>query len=175
VTKRPIGVWVSLALVVLLLCFWLGDKAGVRVAYARISAQRQTMGSLTPAEHARLSPQLMAFTTIAWLRFADASDTEKLRRTLAFEVSELEKLMHKPEMQDLDSVVKLNLGVAYVKLAIVEARANDASGSQGHVRLAQDLFRSLGWQDYSEETLKVVAQKELDRWALSPHPSGARK
>ncbi len=32
------------------------------------------------------------------------------------------------------------------------------------MRSAQTLFQSLGWQDYSEETLRAVAKRELDKW-----------
>jgi hypothetical protein len=42
------------------------------------------------------------------LRSAEGSDTERLRRRLALEVSEQKKWKPKPERQDLSSVMKPN-------------------------------------------------------------------
>ena len=168
VIKRPIGVWFSLALLILVSCCWLGYAAGVRFASARVRRQQETTGP-------RLSPELATLPFMRLLRMASTSNPEKLRSSLLFETGRLEALVQEPKMQDVASVVNLDLAMDYVELAIVEERANNQSEARAHMQSGQNLFRSLGWQDDSEDTLRGVAQRELDRWTVPSHSGGARK
>lgn len=61
----------------------------------------------------------------------------------------------------------LNLGLTYAQLATLEERTNPAE-SRKYMDLAQDLFRSLGWRDCSEDALKDAAQKQYEIWNSKP-------
>ncbi len=164
--KRPIGAWSGVALLTLILSLWLGYKGGTGIAHARNSAQQRTMGSLSAAERAHLKAVLQALSRVQTLRFAAAHDLEKLRSNLLFEIENLENLRAQPDMQGVRPVVDLYLGIAYANLAILEERANNTSRAREYIQLAQEVFRSLGWQDYSEEALRAVAQREIDKWTF---------
>jgi hypothetical protein len=58
----------------------------------------------------------------------------------------------------------MNLALADVVAAIAEERRNNKDRAADDIRSAQALYRSLGWRDYSEETLKVLAQREFEKW-----------
>ncbi len=168
VIRRPIGVWFSLALLILGLCSWLGYMAGVRVAHAYVRRQQENAA-------ARFGPELLTSTLIRILRLGSVSNAEELRSALLFETGKLETFVQEPKMQEVSSVLKLDLAIAYVELAIVEERANNKSQARAHMQSGQSLFRSLGWQDDSEDTLRGVAQKELDRWTMTSSPSGTQR
>jgi hypothetical protein len=99
------------------------------------------------------------------LRFLASFGTEKVRSNLLFQIGKLETLRAQPEIQDVRPAADLNLGVLYAQLAMVEERANNEGRARGYMELARGLFRSLGWQDCSDGTLKAVAQREFDKWA----------
>ena len=50
---------------------------------------------------------------------------------------------------------------------MAEQQNNNEELAKKYTSSAQALFKSLGWQDYSEETLKVVAKRESEKWG---HP-----
>ncbi len=62
----------------------------------------------------------------------------------------------------------MNLGLAHVVAAIVDEQSKNRERAASHMRSAQSLYQSLGWQDYSEDTLRAVAERELDLWRLKP-------
>ena len=171
--RRPIGVWFSLALLILILSSWLGYEAGVGIAHVRNRAKLRTMGSLSASERTHIQAVLSAldamqelrFLTLFGTKFLTSFGTEKVRSLLLFQIGKLEALRARPEIQDVRPAADLDLGVFYTQLAMVEERANNSSEAREHMELAQSLFRSLGWQDCSEGTLKAVAQREFDKWA----------
>jgi hypothetical protein len=166
--RRPIGVWFSLALLILILGGWLGYEAGIGIARVRNRAKLRTMGSLSAGERAHLESVLPRLSSMSMLRFAAIFGAEKVRSTLLFQIGKLESLRSQSDLQEVRAVADLDLGVFYAQLAMVEERANNASKAREYMELARGLFRSLGWQDCSEGTLKAVAQREFDKWASKP-------
>ncbi len=165
VPKRPIGVWFSIALLLLLLSGWFGYIAGTAAARTRSRAQEQhTVSRLDPATRTRLNSTLSTLSAIEMFRLSTAlpshSSAEDLRRA-AIKINSLDR---RADVTELQPVVSLNLGIAYVEIAIAEERDNPAE-SRNYMNLAQDLFRSLGWHDCSEDTLKAVAQ---DQYKIRP-------
>ena len=126
------------------------------------------MGSYSAPERRHIQAALSALGTMQELRFLTSFGTEKVRSNLLFQIGKLENLRSQPEIQDVRPVADLDLGVFYAQLAIAEEQANNSSKAHEYMELAQGLFRSLGWQDYSERTLKAVAQREFDKWASKP-------
>ncbi len=64
-------------------------------------------------------------------------------------------------------VLDMNLALANVVAAIVEEQvSNNKDRETNYMGSAQSLYKSLGWRDYSEDTLRALAQRELDKWKL---------
>jgi len=166
--RRPIGVWFSAALLLLILSASVGYEAGVRIAHVRNRAKMETMGSLTAPERAHIQAVLSALEAMQQLRFLTSFGTEKVRSNLLFQIEKLETLRAQSEVQDLRPVADLDLGVFYAQLAMVQERANNTVKAREYMELARGLFRSLGWRDCSEGTLKAVAQRDFDKWASKP-------
>ena len=167
VPKRPIGVWFSIALLLLLLGGWLGYIAGIAAARARFRAQEQhTMSRLDSVTRTRLNSTLSALSVIEMFRVTahtPQGSSEDVRRATI----KIQSLGRLADATDLQPVVSLNQGIAYVNIAIAEERDNPAE-SRKYMNLAQDLFRSLGWRDCSEDTLKAAAQDQYKIRAPKP-------
>ena len=92
VIKRPIGVWFSLALLILVSCCWLGYAAGIRLAHAQVRRQQESTV-------ARFGPELLTSSLMRLLRMGSASNAEEHRKALLFETGKLETFLHEPKMQ----------------------------------------------------------------------------
>jgi len=68
-------------------------------------------------------------------------------------------------------VIDIYLGLAYVDASMAEEQVKNKELATKYMNSAQSLFRSLGWRDYSEEKLKMVARRELDRWNVQSQTS----
>lgn len=164
--RGPIGVWFSVALTIFVLSVWMGSKLGTEFAVYQYRRQQQEQGTLSAAERARVNLVLSELESIQTLRtYALATrDDKKLNKTcLLDEISELENLEHKADAQQMRPAVNLDLGLAYVDASMAEQQDNNRELAAGYMKSAQSLFQSLGWHDYSEETLRHVAKAELDR------------
>ncbi len=85
-----------------------------------------------------------------------------IKRVCVNEISGLEDLEHKADAQRIRAVVNVDLGLAYVDASMAEQQDNNEELAGGYMKSAQSLFQSLGWHDYSEDTLRHVAKAELD-------------
>lgn len=168
---RRFGVWFSVALLILALSAWRGYVLGARVAVSRYrSAQRRGLGSLTSAEHAHLENVLDELESIGFFRltFLASTNDDKLKQGLSERVSQFEDFGQGLKTAEAKPVFTMNLGLAQVVAAIVDEQSKNRERAASHMRSAQSLYQSLGWQDYSEDTLRAVAERELDLWRLKP-------
>jgi hypothetical protein len=164
---RRIGVWFSLALAILVFSAWLGSKLGARVAVYRYrSAQSRSLGTLSASEHAHLESVLDELQSIAFLRltFLITLNDDKPKITIPEQLGKIDAFRGKVNTAEAKPVMDMNLALADVVAAIAEERRNNKDRAADDIRSAQALYRSLGWRDYSEETLKVLAQRELEKW-----------
>ena len=97
-----------------------------------------------------------------------AKDEELKKKHLRIHIRELDGLRKKSNTQEITPVIDLNLGLAYVYAAIAAEQDNNQEQAIQYMKSAQALFQSLGWQDYSEDTLRVVARREVDWWNRKP-------
>jgi hypothetical protein len=171
VKDERIGVWFSLALAILLLSAWLGSKLGARVAVYRYrSAQSRSIGTLSGPEHAHLESVLDELETIGFFRinFLISPNDDKLKKTLPEQLGNIDAYRRKVKTAEAKPVIDMNLALADVVAAIAEEQGNNKDRTANYMRSAQSLYQSLGWRDYSEGTLKALAQRELDKWKLAP-------
>jgi len=169
--KRPIGVWFSVALVILVSGAWVGSKSGSKIAQYWVNRQQQEQGTLRGPQWAQVDSVLTQLYAIQLLQlFAGISqnDKELRQKYLLNEVGGLEDLRRRTDAQEIRPVVDLYLGIAYVDAAMAEEQDNDKQRATKHMDSAKTLFQSLGWRDYSEETLRMVARLDLDKWKLPP-------
>jgi hypothetical protein len=175
---RRFGVWFSVALLILALSGGLGSVLGARLAIYRYRlAQRRSLGSLTSAEHVHLENVLDELEAIGFFRItllASIND-DKLKQGLSERVSQFEDFGQGLKTTEAKAVFIMNLGLANVVAAIVDEQSNNRERAASHMGSAQSLYQSLGWHDYSEDTLRAVAERELDHWRLKPQsPEGAK-
>ncbi len=178
VKDKRIGVWFSLALAILVLSAWLGSKLGAKVAVYRYrSAQSRSIGTLSAPEHAHLESVLDELETIGFFRinFLISPNDDKLKKTLPEQLGNIDTYRRKVKTAEAKPVIDMNLALADVVAAIVEEQNNNKGGAANYMRSAQSLYQSLGWQDYSENTLRHLAQRELDKWKLDPQIRGHAK
>jgi hypothetical protein len=164
-----IGVWFILALTILVLSALLGGKVGEKVALYRYrSAQNRSLGNLSAPEHAHLELVLDELQAIGIFR-ADiliSPNNEKLRPTFPDQLARFEAFGEKVKTAEAKPVRDLNLALSDVVTAIVEEQSNNKDRAANYMRSAQSLYQTLGWRDYSENTLRAMAQRELDKWKL---------
>jgi hypothetical protein len=169
--KGPIGVWFSVALVIFVSSAWIGSKAGSRYAQHWENRQRQKQGTLHGPEWARVDSVLSQLDAVQLLHFlAGISQNDKKlgQKYLLSEIGGLEELRRRPDTQEIRPVVDLYLGLAYVDEAMTEERDNNKPRAIKYMSSAQTLFQSLGWRDYSEETLRSVSRRDLNKWKGQP-------
>jgi hypothetical protein len=162
-----IGVWFSLTLAILLLSAWLGSTLGGRVAVYRYrSAQSRSLGTLSAPEHAHLESVLDEMQSIGFLRltFLITLTDNKPAVPLPEQLGKIDDFRRKVNTAEAKPVMDMNLALADVVAAIAEERRSNKDRAANDLRSAQALYRSLGWRDYSEERLKALAQRELDKW-----------
>jgi hypothetical protein len=169
--KRPIGVWFSVALVILVSGAWVGSKIGSKIAQYWDSRQRQKQATLHGPQWAQVDSvqaQLYAVQLLQLLAGVGQNDKKLGQKYLLNEIGGLEDLRRRPDAQEIRPVVDLYLGLTYVDAAMAEEQDNDKERATKHMDSAQTLFQSLGWRDYSEETLRMVARRDLNKWRLQP-------
>jgi hypothetical protein len=168
--RGPFGVWFSLALAILVLGVWVGWKLGARIAAYSYRSRQQKIGTLSTTQRRHIesvSSDLSAAQAVQLLYVAVAFHDKKLgKEYLSAQIAGLEARRHQSDAPEIRPVLDLDLGLAYVDAAMAEERDNNKELAAQHMKSAQALFQSLGWQDYSEETLRAVAQREIDRWSV---------
>lgn len=163
--KGPFGVWFSVALGVLVLSLWLGSMLGSSVARYWYGHHQEERGKLSAPEQVRVESELAELSALQTLRLlaslppktGNSSDKNLLNAIEGFE-----KLRGRSKTPEINPVIDLELGLANVRGAMAERQNNNEEMAKKLMQSAQLLFKSLGWQDYSEETLKVIAEREFE-------------
>jgi hypothetical protein len=169
--KGPIGVWFSVALVILVSSAWVGSKAGSKIAQLWESHQRQKQGMVRGPNWAHVEStlsELNAIHTLQLYAFATHDNRNAAKKYVLNEIRGLETLKRRSGAGEIGPVIDIYPGLAFVYAAMAEEQDNNKELATKYMNSAQTLFRSLGWRDYSQETLKVVAERELDRWIGHP-------
>jgi hypothetical protein len=169
--KRPLGAWFSVALVILVLGAWVGSKSGSKIAQYWDTRQRQKQGTLHGPGWAQVDSVLTQLYAVQLLQFfagIGQNDKKLGPKYLLNEIGGLEDLRRRPDAQEIRPIVDLYLGLAYVDAAMAEEQDNNRGRATKYMNSAQTLFQSLGWRDYSEETLRMVARRDLNKWKGQP-------
>jgi hypothetical protein len=164
---RRIGVWLSLALVVFALSAWAGSKIGTKVAVYRFySSQKKSSGALSASEHAHLELVLEELSTAGLLRlpFLLSPRDDKLKKILPDQVEDTERFRQRVKTVEAKSAVEMDLAFDNVITAMAEEQISGKEQAARYMESAQSLFQSLGWKDYSENTLREVVNRDLHRW-----------
>ncbi len=163
--RGPIGVWFSVAIAVLVLSLWLGSMLGSSVAHYRYGHHQQERGTLTGPEQIRVESELAELSAVqTLLLYASLAPQEGKPgdKNLLNAIEGLENLKRRSNTPEIKPVVDLELGLATVHVAMAEQQNNNEEMAKKYMQSAQLLFKSLGWQDYSEETLKAVAKRQFE-------------
>ncbi len=83
------------------------------------------------------------------------------------EIGRLAHLRRQSNSPEIKSLIDLRSGLAYVRAAVADGENNNEGQAAQNMQSAQILFESLGWLDYSGESLTAVAKREHDKWT---HP-----
>jgi hypothetical protein len=169
--KGPIGVWFSVALAIFLLSLWIGSHLGSTVAPYWYRHKQRVQISLYGPERAHLESVLSELTTVQMLQLfsaGNANDEELGKKYLLNDIEVLKNLERKSGLEEIKPAIDFNLGRAYVYAALAEEHAHNSEQATRYMKSAQNLFQSLGWSKYTEETLKTVARRELDQWKTQP-------
>ena len=173
--RKPIGVWSSIALVILCLGFWAGWKVGERIAVYAYKHRTPPPDSLSPSEAAQIDSALSELYQIQiFAAYSEISSGDsRLRKQPSPEtIRALEKLRKTGKVQELQPVVDLNLAYGYAAAAVGMEEDGNTQAASTYLRSAQPLFQSLGWKDYSDEALRSLGEEELATWR--PRPGEAR-
>jgi hypothetical protein len=174
---RIIGVWFSVALAILVSSGWVGSKLGARIAVSWYRYQQQKLATRGSGERAHLESMLSELDTIETLQFyavITQNDKNLRKKYLLNDIRTLEDI-RRQDLQEIKPVIDFNLAVAYVGAAMAEEQDNNKELATKYMNSAQTLFQSLGWHGYSEETLRILAQRELNKWSAPPHTKEHRK
>ena len=168
--REPVGVWFSIALIILVLgacAGWMLGSALARYSYRRHQEQQ---GPLSKLERARVDSELAVLSAVQTEMFHELFALEKSQpphKYLRDEIGRLENLKLRSDSPAIKSLIDLRQGLAYVRAAMADGENHDEVQAKQNMQSAQALFKSLGWLDYSDETLKAVAKRERDKWT---HP-----
>lgn len=162
--KGPLGVWFSIALVIFGLCAWAGFAMGSKYAGYRYRQRHADLEKSYSPERARLESDLSQFRSMDFLKYlvrATQTNSRAQEEYLHAQIAMLEKQAQQPDTQRIKDVIELNLGLAYVEEAMAEEQDGNKEQARRDMTSAQAIFISLGWKDYSEETLRTVARNEF--------------
>jgi hypothetical protein len=170
VNKGPIGVWSSIALVILVLGAFAGRVLGSAVARYSYRHHQEQQGTLSRSEQVHLDSELAELNAIQMEMLYELFALEKIKppdKVLLDEIMRLEDLDRRSNLPEIKPVIELRMGLAYVRASMTNEENHQEEQARQNMQSAQALFKSLGWLDYSDETLKAVAKGEHDGWT---HP-----
>jgi len=168
--RRPIGVWFSIALVILVLGAFAGWKPGSALARYSYRRHQEQQGTLSKPERARLESELAVLGAVQTEMLYEIFALEKNQpseKYLPDEIGRLARLRRQSNSPEIKSLIDLRSGLAYVRAAVADGENNNEGQAAQNMQSAQILFESLGWLDYSGESLTAVAKREHDKWT---HP-----
>jgi len=164
--ERPIGVWISAALVIFVMGGWIGTILGASTAdqwYRHYPFER---GTLSLAESIHLEKAVSELETLQMVRFLARTATrdKSVDGKYLHEIAGIEHLRQHLEQPELRPILDFNSGLAHVDAAIANENAGKPELAASQMKSAEAIFQSLGWQDCSEETLKAAAARDDRKW-----------
>ena len=114
----------------------------------------------------RLESELAELNAIQTEMLYDVFAFEKIKPSDKFlldEVGRLEDLNRRSNSPEIEPVIDLQLGLAYARAARTDEENYKQEQASQNMQSAQVLFKSLGWLDYSDQTLKAAAKREHDK------------
>jgi hypothetical protein len=169
--SSPIGVWFSVALVILIASFWAGTQLGKRAAVYWVRHKREQQEEAYGPDRVHLDRELDELSAVDFLRIFVVDDYGVKtfgEKPILGAVNDLQRVAQHPNPPDLKPLLDLELGLADLRAASVEEQNNKKDLAESYMKSAQSIFQSLGWQDTSEESLKNVMRIEFDRFDVPP-------
>jgi len=141
-------------LLLLPVCAYLGYSAGAKINYTYLRSKSfSSLGRQNSQELRHLGETAYAFElSQILLRSPEASFQQN--------ISIVQELRPKAP-HELWPIVDLRIAQDHAVIARLEQQANNPAEAARHHQLAQDLLRSLGWGDVSENLLNKMADKQL--------------
>ena len=176
--KGPIRVWFSVPLGIFLLSLWAGSLLGSAVARYWFKHKQQAQIKSDGPERAHLesvSSGLFEVQSLQLMAAINANDKKLGEKFLLNDIGALQDIERKSNLQEIKPAIDFNIGRAYVYAALIEEEAHNNEQASQYMKEAQPLFQSLGWSDYTEDTLKTMATRELDKWKLPPQTGESGK
>ena len=165
--RGSVGLWFSFALAIFLLSLWIGSMLGSSAAKYWYGNRQPGEGRLLGPERNRVESELADLSAVQTLQlFARIApnEVEPQDKLLSDEIKGLEQIKRRSNVQEVRSLVDFDLGLAYVDAAMQNGQDDHKELAKTYMQSAQVLFESLGWRDYSEGMLKIIASQELSRW-----------
>lgn len=160
--RKPIGVWFSIALLPLIGGAAVGWKAGKQLAVVWHHHQQQSVGSLPSIEREHIDSVTSALSEVTLLRLivaSTASDPSKQQTVRQYQIEALNRLRERTDLADIRPILDLNLAADEASLAQISRDPQQAAQSMQSARM---LVQSLGWEDSSDEALRLLAKAEAD-------------
>jgi hypothetical protein len=161
VKRGPIGVWFSVALVLLGLGAWGGFYLGSGLARFSYRRNQEGLQKTYSPERLRLESESIEFRSLEYVQVLvkTTQDNRKVEKEyLLAAIPAVEKHVQESTDGRIKPVIEFNLGLLYVEAAIAEQADGNKALAEKDMKSAQAIFQSLGWKDYTEETLRAFAQ-----------------
>lgn len=169
--KKPLGVWFSLVIVIFVLATCVGVYAGRFAAGRYFIHQQRALAKSNPEQATvnSIQDELSAISMISLMSQTKSRvdhDPNKDIESALHEVAAFKSLRTKTTHDEVRSVADMKLGFAYVHLAAAQEKMQKLDDAQASMKLAQDIFHSLGWHSYSELDLKTVDLQQYNTWGI---------
>lgn len=170
VQKKPIGVWFSVALALLIGGAWAGWKVGTEAA-VKWHLRTRFSGTVTgPEERAQFTSDTSLLGSIqmtAALRYALSCSPDARPKAIDGGIKVLRELRARHVGHKFMDAMELNLGFAYVAESVYQEERHEQTQAAEAMQSAESIFQSLGWNDVRPETLKSAATYEADPFRTS--------
>ena len=167
---KRLGVWISLALGIAVLSAWLGSVFGRGLATVWYHGYRQYPRNLPVAERKHLEAELDDLRTaqsLYLLSILRAANGAQRKPIPAQQIARLETLGQKTKTYEMRPLIDLQVGIACAMQAIEVEKNHGPEGADPYMKAAQSMVQSLGWPDYTADTLKAAAQSQTALWVSS--------
>jgi|SRR6267143_218362 len=169
--KGRIAVWFSVALAIFLFSLRVGSRLGSTVAGYWYRHKQQAQIRSGGPERAHLESMLSGLNDLQSLYFIaiiNANDKKLEAKSLLNEIGVLKDIERKSDLQEIKPAFDFYIGRAYVYAALIEKEAHNTEQASQYMKSGQTLFQSLGWTGYTEEALRSIVTRELDKWKVRP-------
>jgi hypothetical protein len=164
--NRPIGLWVSAALAIVVVSGWIGAMLGAPIARYWYRNHPFEQGTLSRSENAHIMTVLSELEALQLVRFYARFHTNGTNadERYSHEIAGIAYLRQHTKAPEIDSVLALDLAFAEVDAAVEHEHDGHTILAAAEMSSAVQIFQSLGWKDCSEETLKAAATRDSSKW-----------